>query len=118
MTGQHRGSVDSQLTQQNIGKFVNFNKTTKERKADKGGRITGTEPVDQIKPSVTKQLGQNPTALKKHNRPASRSPEEVQKPPPKGQYTTQSNTMSAPSQSSNIDTKESDKVTDFAALEK
>ena len=46
MTGRCRSSVDSKFTQQNIGKFVNSNKTTRERKADKGGRITGMEAVD------------------------------------------------------------------------
>ena len=54
MTGRRRSSVDSKLTQQNIGKFVNSNKTMRERKTDKGGRITGTEAVDQIAPSTTK----------------------------------------------------------------
>ena len=118
MTGRRRSSVDSKFTQQNIGKFVNSNKTTRERKTDKGGRITGTEAVDQITPNTTKQLGQHQTALKKCTRPASKSPEEVRKPPSKRQYKTQTTTMTAPIQTSNMDTNESDKVTDFAALEK
>ena len=65
MTGRRRGSVDSRLTQQNIGKFVNSNTTTRERKTDTGGRTTGTEALDQIVPSTTKQLGQHQIALKK-----------------------------------------------------
>ena len=35
MTGRHRSSVDSKLTQQNIGKFVNSNTPPRERKTDK-----------------------------------------------------------------------------------
>ena len=118
MTGRCRSSVDSRLTQQNIGKFVNSNTLPRERKTDKGGRTTGIEALDQIMPSTTKQLGQHQIALKKCTRPSSKSPEEVRKPPPKKQYKTKTNTMTAPIQTSNMNTNESDKVTDFAALEK
>ena len=119
MTGRSRSSVDSKLTQQNIGKFVNSNTLPRERKTDKGRRTTGIESLDQIAPSTTKQLGQHQIALKKRTRPSSKSPEEVRKPPPKKQYKkSETNTMTAPIQTSNMNTNESDKVTDFASVEK
>ena len=74
--------------------------------------------MDQITPTTTKQLGQHQTALKKRTRPTLKSPEEVRKPPSKKQYKTQTTTMTAPIQTSNMDTNESDKITDFATLEK
>ena len=43
MSGRHRSSVDGQLTQQNIGKFVNINKTNKDKEVDKG------EPKDRYR---------------------------------------------------------------------
>ena len=78
MSGRRRSSVDGQLTQQNIGKFVNINKTDKDKGVDKGEPKTGTDSSDHIKASTTKQLGQSSTiAPKKRTQPASKSPEEV-----------------------------------------
>ena len=78
MSGRRRSSVDATLTQQNIGKFVNINKTNKDKEVEKGDIRTGTEAVDQNRASSTKQQGQPRTiAPNKCLRPASRSPEEV-----------------------------------------
>ena len=78
MSGRRRSSVDATLTQQNIGKFVNINKTNTDKGVEKGDIRTGTGAVDQNRASSTKQQGQPRTiAPNKCLRPASRSPEEV-----------------------------------------
>ena len=65
---------------------------------DKGEPKTGTDSSDHIKASETKQLGQSSTiAPKKRTQPASKSPEEVQRPPLKRHN--KSNTMAAPTTS-------------------
>ena len=114
MSGQRRSSVDATFTQQNIGKFVNINKTNKDKGVEKGDTQTGTETVDHSKASSTKQLGQPRTiAPKKRLRPASKSPEEVRRPPLKRQN--KNNTMSAPTTSTKKDKENS---SDLAELEK
>ena len=78
MSGRRRSSVDATFTQQNIGKFVNINKTNRDKGVEKGDTRTGTEALDHNRASSTKQLGQPRTiAPNKCLRPASRSPEEV-----------------------------------------
>ena len=70
--------MDATFTQQNIGKFVNINKTNKDKGVEKGETQTGTEALDHNKASSTKQLGEPRTiATNKRLRPTSRSPEEV-----------------------------------------
>ena len=117
MSGQRRSSVDGQLTQQNIGKFMNINKTNKDKGVDKGEPKTGTESLDQIKTSATKKIGQPSTiAPKKCTRPSSKNPEEVQRPPLKryNKY----NTMAAPSTlTTKSDRKERENSSDLAELE-
>ena len=78
MSGRRRVSVESSYTQQNIGKFVNINKLSKDKGVEKGDTRTGMEAADQNRTSPTKQLGQPKTiAPKKRLRPASKSPGEV-----------------------------------------
>ena len=114
MSGRHRSSVDATFTQQNIGKFVNINKTNKDKGVEKGDTGTGTEALDHNRESSTKQLGQPRTiAPNKRLRPASRSPEEVQRPPLKRQN--KNNTMAATTHTSNKDKENS---SDLAELKK
>ena len=114
MTGRCRSSVDATFTQQNIGKFVNINKTNKDKGVEKGDTRTGTETVDHNRASSIKQLGQPRTiAPNKRLRPASSSPEEVQKPPPKRQN--KNNTMATATHTSKKDKENS---SDLADLEK
>ena len=117
MLGRCRSSVDGQLTQQNIGKFVNINKTNKDKGVDKGETKTGTDSSDHINASATKQIGQPSTiAPKKRTRPASKSLEEVQRPPLKRHN--KSNTMAAPTTSTTkSDRKEKENSSDLAELE-
>ena len=78
MSGRHRSSVDATFTQQNIGKFLNINKTNKDKGVEKGDTRTGSAAVDYNRASTTRQLGQPRTiAPNKQIRPASKSPEEV-----------------------------------------
>ena len=106
--------MDATFTQQNIGKFVNINKTNKDKGVEKGDTRTGTEAVDYNRASSTKQLGQPRTiAPNKRLRPASRSPEEVQKPPLKRQN--KNNTMATTTHTSKKDKENS---SDLAELEK
>ena len=79
MSGRGRSSVDASFTQQNIGKFVNINKTNKDKGGvEKGETRTGIEALNHNRASTTKQLGEPRTiASNKRLRPASRSPEEV-----------------------------------------
>ena len=82
MSGRRRSSVDATFTQQNIGKFVNINKTNKDKGVGKGDTRTGTEPLDHNRASSTRQQGQPRTiAPNKCLRPASNSLEEVRRPP-------------------------------------
>ena len=82
MSGRRKSSVDTTFTQQNIGKFVNINKTNKDKGVGKGDTRTGTEPLDHNRASSTRQQGQLRTiAPNKRLRPASHSPEEVRRPP-------------------------------------
>ena len=114
MSGRQRSSVDATFTQQNIGKFVNINKINKDKGVEKGDTRTGAEAVDHNRTSSTKQLGQPTTiAQKKRLRPASKSPEEVRRPPLKRQN--KNNTMSAPSTTTK---KGKDNSSDLAELEK
>ena len=84
--------MDATFTQQNIGKFVNINKTSKDKGVEKGETQIGTEALDHNRASSTKQLGEPRTiAPNKCLRPTSRSPEEVRRPPLKRQY--KNNTM-------------------------
>ena len=46
MSGRCRSSVDATFTQQNVGKFVNINKTNQDKGVEKGDIQTGTEAVD------------------------------------------------------------------------
>ena len=106
--------MDATFTQQNIGKFVNINKTNKDKGVEKGDTQTGTEAVDHNRGSSTKQLGQARTiAPKKRLRSASKSPEEVGRPPLKRQNKT--NTMSAPT---NTSKKDKENSSNLAELEK
>ena len=50
--------MDATYTQQNIGKFVNINKTNKDKGVEKGDTRIGSEAVDHNIASSTKQLGQ------------------------------------------------------------
>ena len=54
MSGRHRSSVDATFMQQNIGKFVNINKTSKDKGVEKGDTRTATEAVDHNRTSTTK----------------------------------------------------------------
>ena len=65
MSGRRRSSVEAQLTQQNIGKFVNINKSNKNKGVEKGETKTGTEPFDHIKASTTRQSGHSNTTVPK-----------------------------------------------------
>ena len=113
MSGQRRSSVDATFTQQNIGKFVNINKTNRDKGVEKGDTRTGTEALDHNRASSTKQLGQPRTiAPNKCLRPASRSPE-VRRPPLKRQN--KNNTMAATTHTSKKDKENS---SDLAELEK
>ena len=47
MSGRRRSSVDATLTQQNIGKFVNINKTNKDKGVEKGENGTGIDTASQ-----------------------------------------------------------------------
>ena len=96
---------------------MNINKTNKDKGVDKGEPKTGTDSSDHIKASATKQLGQSSTiAPKKGTRPASKSPEEVQRPPLKRHN--KSNTMAAPMTSTTkSDRKEKENLSDLAELE-
>ena len=96
---------------------MNINKSNKDKGVDKGEPKTGTDSSDHIKASATKQLGQSSTiAPKKHTRPASKSPEEVQRPPLKRHN--KSNTMAAPMTSTTkSDRKEKENSSDLAELE-
>ena len=114
--GKCRSSVDAQLTQQNIGKFVNINKSNKDKGVDKGDTKTGTDSTDHIKTSTTRQIGLPSTiAPKKCLRPASKSPEEVQKPPLKRHN--KNNTMAAPTSTTKGDKKDKENASDLAELE-
>ena len=114
MSGRRRSSVDATLTQQNTGKFVNINKTNKDKGVEKGETQTGTEALDHNRASSTKQLGEPRTiAPNKHLRPASRSPEGVRRPPLKRQN--KDNTMAATTHTSK---KDKEKSSDLAELEK
>ena len=66
MSGQRRSSVDATFTQQNIGKFVNINKTNKDRGVEKGDTRAGIDAVDHNIASSTKQLGQPSTIAPKN----------------------------------------------------
>ena len=80
MSGRCRSSVDATFTQQNIGKFVNINKSNKDRVVEKGDTRTGIDAVHHNIASSTKQLGQPSTiALKKCLKPDSKSPEKSAK---------------------------------------
>ena len=104
--------MDATFTQQNIGKFVNINKTNKDKGVEKGEIQTGTEAVDHNRGSSTKQLGQARTiAPKKCLRPASKSPEEVRRPPLKRQN--KKNTMSAPTNTSKKDKENSSNLAEL-----
>ena len=117
MSGQRRSSVDAQLTQQNIGHFVNINKANKEKGEDKGETKTGTDPADHIKVGATKQVGHHNTIVpKKCLQPDSKSPEEVQKPPLKRHN--KSNTMAAPTSTTKSDKREKENSGDLTELEK
>ena len=106
--------MDATFTQQNIGKFVNINKTNKDKGVEKGDTRTGTEAVDHNRASSTKQPGQPRTiAPNKRLRPASRSPEEVRRPPLKRQN--KNNTMATTTHTSKKDKENSN---DLAELEK
>ena len=114
MSGRRRSSVDTTLTQQNIGKFVNINKTNKDKGVEKGDTRTGSEAVDHNRASSTKQLGQPRTiAPNKCLRPASKSPEEVRRPPLKRQN--RNNTMATTTHTSKKDKENS---SDLGELEK
>ena len=117
MSGQCRRSVDAQLTQQNIGKFVNINKLNKDKGVDKGETKTATGSLDHIKISTTRQI-QHPSMIapKKCLRPASKSTEEVQKPPHKRHN--KDNTMTAPASTTKSDKKDKENLSDLAELEK
>ena len=114
MSGQCRSSVDATFTQQNIGKFVNINKTNKDKGVGKGETRTGTEPLDHNRASSTRQQVQ-PRAIapNKRLRPASSSPEEVRRPPLKRQN--KNNRMAAITHTSKNDKENSG---DLAELEK
>ena len=106
--------MDATFTQQNIGKFVNINKTNKDKGVEKGDTQTGTEAVDHNRASSTKQLGQPRTiAPNKRLRSVSRSPEEVRRPPQKRQN--KNNTMATTTHTSKKDEENS---SDLAELEK
>ena len=112
MSGRSRSSVDATFKQQNIGKFVNINKTNKDKGVEKGDTQTGTEAVDHNRASSSKQLGQPRTiAPNKCLRPASRNPE-VQRPPLKRQN--KNNTMVTTTHTSKKDKENSN---DLAELE-
>ena len=114
MTGRRRSSVDATFTQQNIGKFMNINKTSKDKGVERGETQRGTEALDHNRASSTKQLGEPRTiAPNKCLRPTSRSPEEVRRPPLKRQY--KNNTMAATTHTSK---KDKEKSSDLAELEK
>ena len=82
MSGRQRSSVESQFTQQNIGKFVNISKSNKAKVVDKGETKTGREPLNLINTSaVRKPEHSNTIVPKKCVKPDSRSPEEVRRPP-------------------------------------
>ena len=55
MSGRRRSSVESQFTQQNIGKFVNISKPNKAKVVDKGETKTGTEPLNPIITSAARK---------------------------------------------------------------
>ena len=112
MSGRRRSSVDATFTQQNIGKFMNINKTNKDKGVEKGDTQTDTEAVDHHRASSIKQLGQPRTiAPNKHLRPASRSPEEVQRPPLKRQN--KNNTMATTTHTSKKDKENSSDLTEL-----
>ena len=93
---------------------MNINKTNKDKGVEKGETQTGTEALDHNRASSTKQLGEPRTiAPNKRLRPASRSPEEVRRPPLKRQY--KNNTMAATTHTSK---KDKEKSSDLAELEK
>ena len=113
MSGRRRSSVDATFTQQNIGKFVNINKQNRDRGVEKGEIRPGATSLHQSTASTTKQLGQTSTiGTKKRNRPASKSPEEVRRPPSKKQN--KNNTMATPSTTK----KDKETMSDLAELEK
>ena len=58
MSGHHRNLTDTQFTQQNIGKFVNINKSTKDKEGNKGNTKLGRNSTDLNNPSTARQLGQ------------------------------------------------------------
>ena len=112
MSGRCRSSVDATFTQQNIGKFLNINKTNKDRGVQKGDTKAGIDAVDHTIASSTKQLGQPSTiAPKKCLRPASKSPEEVRKPPLKRHN--KNNIMTAPTHTAKKDKENSSDLTEL-----
>ena len=114
MSERRRSSVDATCIQQNIGKFMNINKSSKDRGVEKGDTRTGSDVVDHNTASSTKQLGQSNTVItKKHLRPASKSPEEVQRPPLKRHN--KNNTMAVPTHTTK---KDKEKSRDLAEHEK
>ena len=113
--------MQSQFTQQNIGKFVNISKSNKAKVVDKGETKTGTELLNPIITSATRKLEHSNTIVpKKCVKPDSRSPEEVQRPPLKRHNKV--NTMVAPvtttSTTTKADKQERDPLSNFAELEK
>ena len=122
MSGRRRSSVESQFTQQNIGKFVNISKSNKAQAVDKGEIKTGTEPFNPINTSAVRKPGHSKTIVpKKRVKPDSRSPEEVRKPPLKRHNKV--STMAAPVSTTTTTTTTSDKQegdppSNFAELEK
>ena len=106
--------MDALLTQQNIGKFVNINKTNKDKGVEKGENRTGIDAVNQNTASTSSQSGHtNTIQTKKRVRPSSKSPEEVRKPPSK-RYNKNNNMAS----STHTMKKDKDNSNDFAKLEK
>ena len=119
MSGRRRSSVESQFTQQNIGKFVNISKSNKAKVVDKGETKSGTEPINPIITSTIRKPGHSSTIVpKKCVKPDSRSPEEVRKPPLKRHN--KANTMAAPATTTTTtsDKQERDPPSNFAELEK
>ena len=65
MSGRRRNLTDTQLTQQNIGKFVNINKTTKDKEGNKGNPKPGIKSTDLNNPRTISQSGQPPSTIPK-----------------------------------------------------
>ena len=59
MSGRCRSSVETQFTQQNIGKFVNINKANKDKEGDKGSAKPGISSTDHNMQSTTRPPGQH-----------------------------------------------------------